>query len=55
MRRGWKHPMYVDAYATLAAARRDYPHVTRFKRVIIGDLIVHPTLGIIRHVKEVRQ
>lgn len=55
MKRGWKHPMHVDTFDSLAAARRAYPHVTRFRRVVLGDLVRHPrTLDLYRAVVSLR-
>ncbi len=47
--------MHVDTFDSLAAARRAYPHVTRFRRVVLGDLVRHPrTLDLYRAVVSLR-
>ncbi len=40
--RGWKHPMLIDTFRTLEAARRSFPHVSRFSRVCLGPVQLHP-------------
>ena len=33
--KGWKHPCHFDTWESLALARCTYPHVRRFKRVLL--------------------
>lgn len=34
--KGWKHPSHFDTWGSLPAARRSYPHIGRFKRVLLS-------------------
>jgi hypothetical protein len=48
LRRAWKHPLHVDTWHALDAARAEHPHVLRFRRVWANDGVIKRHSSIIR-------